>query len=536
MNTMRHVIERGTVRAVCLTPVRIVAIEPIGIRPVVDIKTTTHTFIAEGFVVHNCGTDCAVQYELTDLHAARLEKAGRLQFYLEHYAALYDPMLTMMLGGMRVSLRAQRRESMRLRGDIIEAQDALTALAGGVKLYGPKGGLSPKKLAAFLYETLRLPKRTTKGKVTTNEVVVRKLMLSHTRQFGPAAEKILAIRRAQKLSEFIAEGVADPDGYVRSSYGFVDTLRFSASKNPLGTGQNAQNIDRELRHHYLPDPGHLWLSPDLAQAESRIVYCLTGDPKLIEIARAPAHEFDDHNRTAGMLFTDLKRDGEWHGVRFPTTVPKDQRYFAKKSRHAFHYGEGGARMSDDILKDGIVRSPEECDRWLGMLAANDPAIPQWWRKVRSTLMQFKRLSNSWGDTIDYKWERMGDDLYRRGYAWQPQSEVPHIINQWGLLPLAGAIEAGAFNARVVQQGHDSLPVSIAPEDVYTVMCFLRRSLQRPRWLTLAPDPWPQDGSVGVELTIPVTFTLGTSWAGQKEYKRFPTRAEVDADVRAMLGG
>jgi hypothetical protein len=46
-------------------------------------------------------------------------------------------------------------------------------------------------------------------------------------------------------------------------------------------------------------------------------------------------------------------------------------------------------------------------------------------------------------------------------------------------------------------------------------------------------PLPYDGG-RCPLVIPATLKIGTDWSMPKEYVRFPSREELEADCRALL--
>ena len=106
----------------------------------------------------------------------------------------------------------------------------------------------------------------------------------------------------------------------------------------------------------------------------------------------------------------------------------------------------------------------------------------------------------------------------RAYAFVPQSEVPGIINQYGLVPLSAEITRRRWQTVIHLQGHDSLLMSCPPGEVWDVLTFLSQSLARPRRIG------------GEPLTVPVAFKIGRTWGDMTEFKRPPTRSDVDAAV------
>jgi hypothetical protein len=192
-------------------------------------------------------------------------------------------------------------------------------------------------------------------------------------------------------------------------------------------------------------------------------------------------------------------------------------------RHAANYGMRGQTMSDALLNEGVVRDPDECDAWIDRLLTRDKPILDWQRAVRALILKDKRLVDSWGCPWDVKYERLGDDLYRRAYARIPQGEVARLLNQWGLIPLDAEIRAKRLNVAINCQVHDSLLLSCPnATEAYAAMSFLQQWLEQPR------DYWSPVTKETNGLTIPVEFKLGSTWACEVEFKAFPTFEEFSA--------
>lgn len=477
---------------------------------------------------HYNGIDACVTWELADLYRRRLVEQDRLAFYLRHYQALFQPIQSMMRQGLRLDEQRRRRQYAHLMHRIIMLQDQLATVAGEPlhttarnkkrEAAGKLPGLSNTKIARYLYETLRLPKQTDRstGSVTTKEVVVRKLMLRHPEKLNVAGTAILDHRRTAKLMEYLDEGNMDEDGRVRCTFKFTtDTGRFASSKSPKGTGRNLQNIDRELRGIFLPEPGCVFLEADLSQAEDRIVKmlaaALTGNQALRDRARAMPWENDEHLRAASIIFK-----------KPVAAVTKAERQIAKPVRHGVNYNEGALTISEVLSKDGLTFTPDECQKALDALHQADPDIRGAWHpEVRRIVMTHRCLTNSWGRMLPFDHERLDDDTYRRAYAFVPQSEVPDLVNQWGLIPVTSWLNTTGRKSVLHLQGHDSLLLSCPTDEVWDVMQFLRTSLERPRIIGREP------------LTIPVEFKMGRTWAADVEWKRPPSRDEVEAAVRRL---
>ena len=314
----------------------------------------------------------------------------------------------------------------------------------------------------------------------------------------------------------------DPDGIFRSSYApYADTLRLRSSENPLGTGSNAQNVDREARAIYVPPPGKIFLSVDGAQVEDCIVKVYTKAPRLIELAKLPPWERPDTHKKAGAI-----------AFRVPESqVNKEQRYAGKRARHGGNYGLMGQTLADQLLKEGIVYTAEECQRMMDEIIDKDtPEVRDYHRWIRRLLMRSRQLTNSWGWTISYEHERLGDDLYRRGYALLPQSDQGIWMSVWGLVTIDAWIEmAKDFTKEssypaIHQDGHDSLLISAHPNDAWRVAKVMQASLERPRMYD------------GIELTLYCEYSLGSSWemGSLYEYKQLPSKKDFTAAAYEVL--
>jgi len=469
------------------------------------------------------GIDACVQRELADTYAARLAARGALGFYERHYTRLFAPLLRIMRHGVRVDAGACRRRFTALTAGCVALQERLAALAGAPlhatarskkdRDSGKLPDLSNAKIKTYFYEHLKLPKviKRTTGRPTADEVTVRRLMLKYP-EAVPVGSLVLEHRRKKKLSEFLGEGQLDADGRLRCTYKFTtESGRLASSKNPCGTGRNLQNIDRDVRDVFLPNPHHLFVEVDLSQAESRVVYALTGDVALADLARLPAHAYDVHRENAALIFGCA-----------PAAVTADQRYLAKRGVHAGHYGMHGTRLSEELLKDGVVVAPEEAQAMIDAYMASRQPILEWQRATRAAVMRDRALVNSWGRMLRFDYERFDDELYRRAYAFVPQSEVADLMNQWGLVPLDAALRARHMRSAIALHVHDALVVSCPPDEVWDVYTILRTSLERPRRYA------------GVELTIPVDLKIGRRWQAEKEWKAPPRRGDVEAAVRDLV--
>jgi len=301
---------------------------------------------------------------------------------------------------------------------------------------------------------------------------------------------------------------------MRSSYKLTTTAgRLSSSKNPKGTGTNAQNQDLELRSMYVADDSEsLLMCMDLSQVESRIVYMLTRDPRLVQEAQSMPWEYDMHTENAKKIF----------GVQEPT---KEQRYFGKKCVHAAQRGMRGKTMSEQLLKEGHILTKIECDGMIDAYLSSASAIKDiYFPEILNKLWKDRRLTNSWGRVIEWPFVRFNDDIYREAYSWPPQSEAAGLINQWGLKPIHKFIKQMKYRTRIQIQVHDELVFNTNIKEAYMVASMMRAFVERPRDFSGSP------------LVVPISVKLGRTWAGDHEWKKFPGRGEFEEVFSSLLKG
>jgi len=466
------------------------------------------------------GKDCCVTRELYDVYHLRLSDRSLVEKYLAYYAALFEPLLAIMRHGFNVDDTRRRQRLAYLLARCIQIQDSLEALTGE-KLYGKKS-LSTKKLQHYLYDILKLPKqfakRTTGEKTeSANEVAVRKLMIQYPQQLTEVGGLILDHRRQAQLATFYRTERIDPDGRFRSSYSLnTEAGRLSSSANPSGTGSNAQNVDREARDIFLADEGCIGLEVDLSAAESRInylaLYSITGDVAMLEKSRARPDEYDQHTENAAYIFNIDQ-----------SKVTYDQRYIGKKAVHGAFRGLRGHKLADELLKDGYVYTPAECDAMIEAFIRRAPGILDYFREVRGEIISNRVLENSWGYRLYFTYDRLDEETYRRGYSFEPQSEVAFLMNQYGLVELHRLIQRNKEFAgvRINTHTHDSLFISTPPKVAWDIAEYLVYCLEKPRMYR------------GIELSIPTEIKVGKSWATSHSWKRLPSQQEFESVVYSL---
>lgn len=260
-----------------------------------------------------------------------------------------------------------------------------------------------------------------------------------------------------------------------------------------------------------------FLECDLSTAESRVVYCLTGDEKLVSLARTLPWEYDMHVAEAADIF------------RIPLTqVTEKQRYEGKRTVHGAQRDLQGKTMSDKLLKESggdpdMIKTEEECQALIDAYHIAKPQIKGiYFDGIMREIWDNRKLTNSWGREIRWPHAPFDGNLYRKGFSFKPQSEIADLLNQWGLIPLWNWIKDFKLKSRINIQCHDSLLISTNFNECYWIMCALKQSLERERVYGKH------------SLSIPTTFSIGNTWAADHKWKKLPTEEEFRGLAWDML--
>jgi len=270
------------------------------------------------------------------------------------------------------------------------------------------------------------------------------------------------------------------------------------------------------------------LSCDLSQIESRVELMLAAATpefegtdvakECVRLATAHPSEFDIHTWTAAVVLG--KSEADISDIAPEGGSEPSDRQIGKTTGHGFMRGMGAQTMADGLLKMGYVVTPETCARRLGRLAAKLPAIPDgYFLDIRRQVMRYRGLATTWGAIWRCDYRRLEEHLYAVGYSYQPQRETIDLINQEGFLPLRNAIHLRRLNPvegrpapRIHIHGHDSLLISVHPDDAWTVANFIDRTL----------GCCERRYAAGT-LRVPVTYALGETWKARHELNRLPDK-------------
>jgi uracil-DNA glycosylase family 4 len=466
------------------------------------------------------GKDVCYTRALVTRYQARLQAAGMMQVYRDHYRRLSAACLRLTQTGFAVDEDARRGIEEREQHVIAEIRENMARLAGTDLV--AKKGLSPLKVNAYFYDTLKCQPfyRRGSGRRTADELAIRRLMRKY-KKARPMGQLVLGYREHTKIAQEVRPGLVDDDGRIRSRYSpTTKTGRLHASKTLEDRGVNAQNRDRhsDLRRMFVADYGQVLLEFDQSQGESRIVDGMSGDPRLLRLARSSPYELDLHVLNAGKIF-DVEYEELLAAYQAGDKEAIERRQLGKRVRHAANYGMGGLRMAEVALVETegrLVLDPDECDEWLAKMYAATRGLGEYHAWVRRQMIEDGKLVGSWGRPYYFRGLRLSQEDYKEGYAWLPQHEVGVLTNQGGVLPFDDERRRGRWpGAKLVQQGHDSVVVTTPPSHAWSIARFITEKMGEERTYPGAGGEWT--------LSMPIGVKLGVTWYGMREWKTLPSR-------------
>ena len=306
---------------------------------------------------------------------------------------------------------------------------------------------SPKQLAPLLKESYKLPlkEKTESGGYSTSKAVLESF------DDVEICQDVLSYRRLQKLYGTYVAGARDRlrDGKLHTSFSpFTTVTGRLASYDP-----NLQTIPRadtagavledgdQIKRMFVPRQGWVFLQQDLSQAELRVLACLSGDERMIQIFQDGK---DIHSATAAAA----------SGIELED-VTKPLRSAAKKLSFGIVYG-----MSEDTLIEEFIKlgnSQAAAEEFLRNHKRQFPRVWEWMneqeRIIRSTGVQTTYFGRSRRyDVVDAR-------AIRQAYNFPIQSTTSDIT-LLALVRCAKQLRARGYSARIVLTVHDSIVFEI----------------------------------------------------------------------------
>ncbi len=368
---------------------------------------------------------------------------------------------------------------------------------------------STQQVKIVLYNLLKLPKRIKDGKLTADEDALKSLLAHDSSGF---VKKLIEIRKLSTMRSIFKRIEPGADGRIRSFYNpaGTETGRFSSSGGrpeskvnwALVESTNLQNMPKKeakvdarfnVRHCFVPEPGHVFIEADLGGAEAWVTAACSGDDRLLQRLADP--NFNVHIWTATAIFpskSTISRDS-------------DEYTLGKKARHALNYGMQWAtflkNINADADKTGIAIDAADARRITRAYHKLHPELKQWWNQVQRRLNATKNLTTCFGRKRTFFGRGQGvwlGEAHREAIAFEPQSTVADLLNR-GLLRWWRQHDGKIGD--LLMQVHDSVLISVPRERAALAAQLLRRCLEEEIEVN------------GRSFTIPVEVsTSATSWA------------------------
>ncbi len=314
---------------------------------------------------------------------------------------------------------------------------------------------SPKQLAKFLFEDLKLPVQTkTKTGYSTDASVLEALSPLHE-----VPRLLLEYREISKLKGTYVDPLPllkdKKTGKIHAS--FHQTV--AATGRLSSSDPNLQNIPvrtergKKIRRAFIPSPGNVLLSVDYSQIELRILAHMSGDKNL---SQSFERDEDVHLRTASEIF----------GIS-PEKISDEQRGVAKAVNFGLMYGKTAFGLSQELkiprvaAKQIITRYFE---RYSGVKTFLDSLIVEAREKGFTTTLtgRKRRLPDlhSKNPMIRANAERMAMNTPIQGTAAD--------LMKLAMITLDHELEKRGLASRMIIQVHDELVLDVSKEEIQEV--------------------------------------------------------------------
>lgn len=468
--------------------------------------------------------DAAVTMECFERESEELEQLGIKNFFLERVMPLHDFYRKLENRGIRRDLKAVeelkakyekiRSEKEEELQNLLNSFDLEVQVTGkkGVKLYN-----SPKQVGNLVFIGLGMPHRKGTDDDTLSALARNSVKNPEKRK---VLELILNLRKIHKTISTYLEAEHFEDGRLRTSVKIaLETGRTATGviKAPVTTrtyGMAFQTITKhgeigtDLRSQFIPDPGFIFLEPDLSQAESRVIAILSGDENQVKLFK---YSIDIHRLTAAWIFgievngvrefyeeKDESRIQELKNSinkRLKAMVTAEERQLGKTFRHA---SEGGMNKSRASQLTNL--SEWRTGQLLELFHKNSPRIREYFREIERTLEKNDRiLINPFGRRRQFF--NRGEEMLKEAYRQLPQSTVSDHL-KFSMLRIAKRQPEIEF----LEESHDSFLCQVinSNEVLNAVKVVIREELETPI------DFAKCSLSRGL-LTIPCEIKTGLNW-------------------------
>ncbi len=363
---------------------------------------------------------------------------------------------------------------------------------------------SPTQVGKFLYEYLGIPAITHKtdsgkeaydtDKETIENLYINGRLADTTKT---AIKEVIIARKIATIINYV-KAVTSHDGRLRTGFNLVgaDTGRTTGSSfiedeyyidekgsiDYLEVGMSLQVLPKrpyeqeefegetygsDIPSMFVPSPGYVFIEGDGKAAEAGVVCVLSKD--------YDALDYMYWRKTTKKNRFGCKDDihvltAEWcTGKSFDSITQYERENYGKRPRHAGNYDQTKYGLSVWIHKP-----KDQCGVILERFHSNSPKIRTTFHaEVKQCLDRERKLVNPYGRRRDF-FGRMGDSLYRVGFAQIPQSTVSDHTKFSTII-----LDALLPSSSCLCEKHDGLLYEVPTEDAGKFAETFKKVYERP---------------------------------------------------------
>jgi len=276
----------------------------------------------------------------------------------------------------------------------------------------PLNPASPKQMADFFYEQLRLPvqRNRTTNTPTCDDHALEKIAGKEP-IIRPIIKAILRMRTCRTLLANAIDKPLDTDSKLRCAYNLAGTktFRLASSTSAFGYGHNMQNITGQIKSYLIPPEGCTAFDMDLDSADLRIVVAESGEQRMLEWLDAGLKPYV---MVAREFHSDSTIDKSHPQYRIFKALCHGTHYLGRADGIAANIGLDPADVAD-IQKWYLDRFPR---------------IRQWQNRFKAELISRKMVRNIFGNRLVI-FDRIEGNVFNEAIAWIPQSTIGLLINR-----------------------------------------------------------------------------------------------------------
>lgn len=291
---------------------------------------------------------------------------------------------------------------------------------------------SSDQVADVIYRGLSIRPRRFKGKETVkaaqlDPIKTQHLIINKVIEFSEKRAGLDTVERLTADTDQRLHCVFDPWG--------TGSGRVAGKEGLVEIGTNPMNIPKEARRFIIPDPGYLFLYPDMNAIEARCVAVISQDQKLLEAFTQPINwpssprhgKIDSHTRVQQFLLEEAKIEMTRDAV--------------KRLTYASMYGGAPAQITKEInaeqFRKGLDRMYTEQEIALCQIAFFRifSGLARYHKSVLEEVFDTRRLrckltgrERTWNGRIgDRKTKAVSRETSKEVWSYLPQNMAAWIL-------------------------------------------------------------------------------------------------------------